>query len=399
MVRTLRKPKETRQDVTEQDTPTATAAPKRRRWRRVVFVLSVFVVILVAARAALPTWVRWYVNRQIDRSPLYDGQIGDVDLQLWKGAYSIRDIRLNKTTGNVPVPLFWAKRIDFSLQWKALGKRRFVGQMYLEQPQINFVAAQDESRSQTGVGGPWLQIIRDLFPFKINSAVFHNGSVHFRAIDSDPPADVFLSYVDGRIENLTNIDDELTPLAATVSARALAMDQAKVEYEMKLDPFSYRPTFQLAVRMLGLDVVQLNALAKAFGGFTFEGGWFDLVIEANAKEGGIEGYVKPLFRNLHVLDPQKDAKEDNLVQFFWEAVVGVTTEILKNQRRDQFGTRIRFSGELRNSQINLIEVIGNVLRNAFVRAYLPRLRHVAPDISDLQFDPGEVSDEPIVVEQ
>jgi hypothetical protein len=396
--------KETRKDALGPDTssqqPATDAKPvKRRRWRRAGLILAALAALLLIARGTLPIWVRWYVNRKIDQSPLYDGQIGEIDIHLWKGAYSIHDIRLNKTTGNVPLPLFWAKRVDFSLQWNALSKRRFVGQMFLQEPQINFIAAQDDSRSQTGIGGPWLKIIRDLSPFKVNEAIVRNGSIHFRAIDAEPPVDVYLSYVDGQIKNLTNIDDQLTPLASTVSFRALAMDQAKVEYEMKLDPFSYRPTFQLATRMLALDVEKLNALAKAYGGFTFEAGWFDLVIEADAKEGGIEGYVKPLFRNLVIFDPRKDAADGNLLQLFWEALVGATAEIFKNQRRDQFGTRIRFTGELRDSQINLIEVIGNVLRNAFVRAYLPRLRHVAPDISELQFDPGDVSDEPIAIEQ
>jgi Domain of Unknown Function (DUF748) len=392
--------KDTVKKAAQTDTPSGPPAtaptPRRRRWQRAALAIVILLSLLVVLRAALPTAMRWYVNRQIDQSPLYDGAIGDVDLHLWRGAYSIEEIRLNKTTGNLPVPLFAAKRVDFSLQWNALARGRLVGRMLLEQPQINFVDARDESRAQTGVGGPWLEIIRDLFPFKINSAVCRDGAIHFRAIDTDPPVDVYLGSVQGRIENLTNINDALTPLSATVSARALAMDHAKVEYEMKLNPFSYRPTFQLAVRMLGLDVAKINALARAYGNFSFEAGWFDLVIEADAKEGGIEGYVKPLFRNVEVVNVAKDASQGNLPQLFWEALVGAATEIFKNQRRDQFGTRIRFHGDVRNPRTNLLEVIGNVLRNAFVRAYLPRLRHVAPDINELQFDPGEISDEPVL---
>jgi hypothetical protein len=378
--------------------PAATGTRPRRRWRRTLVALLLVIGLLVMIRAAMPMAVRWYVNRQIDQSPMYDGAIGDVDLHLWRGAYSIAEIRLNKTTGNVPVPFFAARRVDFSLQWNALAHGKLVGRMLLERPQLNFVDAEEASRSQTGAGGPWLRIIRDLFPFKINSAVVREGVVHFRALDTEPPVDVYLSQVNGRIENLTNIDDRLAPLAATVSADALAMDQAKVEYEMKFNPFSYRPTFQLAVRMLGLDVSKVNSLALAYGNFSFEAGWFDLVIEADAKEGGIEGYVKPLFRNVEVLDLRKDAAQQSLPELFWEALVGVSTEVLKNQRRDQFGTRITFHGDLRNPKSNLLEVIGNVLRNAFIRAYLPRLRYVAPDISELQFEPGRITDEPIIVE-
>jgi hypothetical protein len=67
------------------------------------------------------------VNRTIDQSPLYDGEIGDIDVHLWRGAYAIRDIRLDKTTGSVPVPLFACRRVDLAIQWDALlagGDRR-----------------------------------------------------------------------------------------------------------------------------------------------------------------------------------------------------------------------------------------------------------------------------------
>ena len=70
------------------------------------------------------------------------------------------------------------------------------------QPEINFVDAPTEQDSQSGVGGPWLQMIRDLFPFKINSAVgIQDGSVHFRAYQTPKPLDVYLSWhVEGSIE-------------------------------------------------------------------------------------------------------------------------------------------------------------------------------------------------------
>jgi hypothetical protein len=99
-----------------------------------------------------------------------------------------------------------------------------------------------------------------------------------------------------------------------------------------------------------------------------------------------------------IVQIQKDASQDHLLQLCWEAIVGTTTEVFKNQRRDQFGTKIRFHGDLRNPRINLLEVIGNVMRNAFVRAYLPRLRRVAPDIGEMQFEPGSITDEPIAVQ-
>ena len=291
--------------------------PARRSRLRLLFWLSLTAVVgLVVARLAMPTAVRWYVNRTIDRSPLYEGRIGDIDIHLWRGALHYSRCALLKRNGDVPVPFFQASGVDLAVEWKNVLHRRLVGKVVIERPVINFVDAPNPVDAQTGVG-PWLQIIRDLFPFRINSAEIKGGTVHFRAYQVNPPMDVYLSYIDGTIDNLTNIYDETTPMYATVNASGLAMDQARFQYKMKLDPFSYRPTFQIALRLIGLDVTKVNQL-RTYGKFDFKHGWFDLVIDVNAKEGTIDGYIKPLFRNLVIFSPQ-DLKEDNIVELFWEA--------------------------------------------------------------------------------
>jgi Domain of Unknown Function (DUF748) len=288
--------------------------------------------------------------------------------------------------GDIPVPLFAARKVEFALQWDALAHKRLVGHVIMEQPELNFVDAPTEEESQTGSGGPWLQMIRDLFPFKINSASVRDGSVHFRAYQAKVPVDIYLAHCDATIDNLTNIRDDTNPLVATVQAKGLVVDQAKLDYRMTLDPFSYRPTFHMATRLLGLDVTRLNDLALAYGKFDFKRGWFDLVLESDAKEGQLTGYVKPLFRNLKVFNPTQDLREDNVLRFFWQALVGATTGLLKNQPRDQFGTLIPFRGDVSSTTTtDILATLGNILRNAFVRAYLPRLESGEEGVQQFAF--------------
>jgi hypothetical protein len=375
------------------DTERSHRPKKRRGWRKLVWSLIILCVLAAIGRSILPWVVRDYVNRTLSHNPLYAGRIGGVQIHLWRGAYSIHDVRISKTTGNVPVPFFSAKAVDFALEWPAILHHRIVGRVSMTEPQINFVDAPAESEGQSGAGGPWLEMIRDLFPFKINSASIKNGSIHFRAYKSRNPVDVYLSEVAASIDNLTNIRDETTPLVSTVQMAALAMDQAKFEFKMTLDPFSYRPTFHMATRLLGLDVTKINDLALAYGKFNFKRGWFDLVVEADAKEGQLTGYAKPLFRNLKVFALKEDIKEDNVLQFFWQALVGTTTALLTNRSRDQFGTLIPFSGDMSGTTTaQIIATIGNVLRNAFIRAYLPRLENGSDNVDSLKFSAPEIFD-------
>lgn len=370
-------------------------AKKRRHWLRGMgFVLLVVIGLFTAARLLLPSELRKYVNRTLDHNQLYEGRIGDVQVHLLRGSYSIHDVKISQRTGNVPVPLLAAKRVDFSVQWNALVHGRIVGQFVMQEPELNFVASSDQNEAQTGAGAPWLQVIRDLFPFKINSAIVKEGSVHFRAFKSDKPVDVYLSHFNATIDNLSNIRDETDPLVTKVQASAVAMDQARLDYKMTLDPFSYRPTFHMAVRLLGLDVTKLNDLALTYGKFDFKRGWFDLVIESDSKEGQITGYVKPLFRNLKIFSLKEDISEDNVLQFFWQALVGGLTSVLKNFPRDQFGTLIPFTADASGStNTEILATIGNILRNAFVRAYLPRLETTEAEEQGMTFEAPSFTEE------
>jgi hypothetical protein len=76
-----------------------------------------------------------------------------------------------------------------------------------------------------------------------------------------------------------------------------------------------------------------------------------------------------------------------VVEFFWEALLGLATGVVKNHPRDQFGTLIPFRGDAEGqTTTDLFATIGNVLRNAFIRAYLPRLQNGGIDADGLQFE-------------
>jgi hypothetical protein len=355
--------------------------------------LAVLLILLGVGRALMPWAVRDYVNRTLDRNQMYKGSIGPVEIHLWRGAYSIVNVTISKRTGQVPVPLFAAKKVEFALQWNALRHGKVVGQVFMDQPELNFVDAPSDDETQTGEGGPWLQLIRDLFPFKINSAVIRDGSVHFRSFITPKPVDVFLAEFNATISNLGNIQHETKPLVSTIEATALAMNQAKLELKITLDPFSYKPTFHLVLRLLGLDVTKINDLALAYGKFDFKRGFFDLVIDATSNEGQINGYVKPLFRDLKVFSLAQDIKEDNMLQFFWQALVGFVAKVFRNQPRDQLGTLIPFSTNTAGqTTTDTLATIGNLLKNAFIRAYLPKLEQNSTTYGNLTFEPPDISD-------
>jgi hypothetical protein len=376
--------------------PSPVPKPKHHRLRTLLRILGWtllgLIVLVIIARPFMPTAVRWYVNRVLDQSVLYKGRIGDIQLHLWRGAYSIHDIRISKTTGNIPVPFFASPRVDLAIQWSALLHHKIVGQVLLQDPELNFVDDPLAANSVSGAGGPWLKMLSDLFPFQINSATVDNGSIHFRTYKSEKPVDIYLSNLHAEVDDLTNVDNSVTPMLSTVKATALAMDQAKLEFLMKLNPFAYSPTFHLGVRLLGLDLTKIDDLTQAYANFTIKRGLLDLVVEIDSNEGEMTGYIKPLFRNMVIFDLLKDIKQENVIQVFWEAIVGTVAAVVTNYNRGQLGTVIPFTGQTENPQPDYLATIGNLLRNAFIRAYLPRMQQNDQRIDGLEFQPPTIMD-------
>jgi len=65
------------------------------RNRKTVIALSAVALLLIAACVAMPYIVEDYANEKLASLDSYDGQVGDIDIHLWRGAYSIDDIEID----------------------------------------------------------------------------------------------------------------------------------------------------------------------------------------------------------------------------------------------------------------------------------------------------------------
>src|SRR5205823_13780083 len=98
----------------------------KRWWFWLIVVIATAVVVV---HLYLAIWVRDYVNRKLSEIPNYRAHVEDVTLHLWRGAYQIHYVKIEKTSGRVPVPFFSAPLVDLSVQWKALFEGSFVGEI------------------------------------------------------------------------------------------------------------------------------------------------------------------------------------------------------------------------------------------------------------------------------
>lgn len=343
------------------------------RKRKIVYiVLGSLLIILTGLRIALPYILLNYVNKQLTMIDGYTGHVNDIDVALYRGAYTIKQIKLDKTGGKVPVPFFAADIIDLSVQWKALLKGRIVAEIEVERPTLNFVSGPSKATSQTDIDNDWTKVVDNLLPVKLNRFQVNNGKIHYRDFHSSPRVNIEAGEVHILAENLTNAGQIKNTLPSTVKASATVYN-GTVNLDMKINPLTTIPTFDLNARLSPVKITAMNDFLQAYGNFDAETGTISMYCEAAAKDKKITGYVKPIIKDLKVANWKEDKK--NLRKKVWESIVDAVGWVLTNKRKDQIATTAEFTGNIDTPDVNTWVIIGQLLRNAFIQALYPALEN------------------------
>ncbi|MFS2122868.1 DUF748 domain-containing protein [Pseudomonas sp. Pseusp97] len=354
----------------------------KRRYSVPMATLVAIALVLLVAHLALPYVIRDYLNGKLDRMGDYHGQITDVDLALWRGAYRINGLKIVKINGKVPVPLLDAPVIDLSVSWHALWyEHGVVARVLFLRPELNFVDGGGRQESQSGAGTDWREQLEKLLPITLDELRIVDGRIRFHNYQSRPPVHLTASAVNASLYNLTNVADEKGDRVARFEGRAKLFDQAPLEVEASFDPFTRFEDFELRLRARDVELRRVNDFASAYGKFDFNRGNGTVVIEARADKGRLSGYIKPLLHDVDVFNWQQDVeeKDKSLFRSIWEALVGGSETVLKNQRRDQFATRVELSGNVHRQDISAFEAFLGILRNAFIQAFNARYERSAPE--------------------
>jgi hypothetical protein len=194
-----------------------------------------------------------------------------------------------------------------------------------------------------------------------------NATLGWRNRAREPSYRVFMSETDINVQNLTNQPRENDTV---VRLRGRFMGSGASAGTMTLRPEKHGPDFTLRVAIENTDMRAMNDLLRAHARFDVAEGAFSFYSELSVARGRIDGYVKPLFREVEVGDPEAD-RDKGLLQKVWERVVQVLIRVLENVPRDEVATVAELSGPLEDPDASTLQVVLNLLRNAFFDAILP----------------------------
>lgn len=182
---------------------------------------------------------------------------------------------------------------------------------------------------------------------------------------TDPAYKLFIA--DGQLD-IDNFSNRFHRGPAKMQLKGKFMGRGPLAAVASFRPAPKGSDFDLDLRVERTPLVTLNDLLRAHGRLDVVAGEFNLYTEIGVKNGEIRGYVKPLFRGVDVYDSKQDK---GFFSKIYEGLVGGIASLLKNDERDEIATRTTISGRVDDPQTSTLEVIGNLLRNAFIDAILP----------------------------
>ena len=339
---------------------------RRHRWRYIGGGLILLVVVaLIAGRLYLPIWLTDYVNKTLNNIPGYRGGVQTIDVHLYRGAYQIHGLTLKKVNAGVPVPFLDIATVDLSLQWGALFDGRVVSDVHLYRPIINFAKGKGGGE-QTGKETNWNDPIKKLMPIDINLVEIVNGKITFKDFGSRPPVDIYITDLNGTLNELRNTEDAHVALPSSMNFTGNSIGKGKLAVKGKLNVLTPEVDMDIDGKLEHADLTAFNSFSNAYGAINFKKGRMDLYTELAVKGGKVDGYVKPIVSDLSV---DRVPEGTNPVQILWSTVATFLIEIFTNQPHDQFATKVPLSGSLDKIQTSFWPTLGGIFRNAFVEAF------------------------------
>jgi len=334
---------------------------KRKRF----IVPFALLLLLIAFRLYLPTLVKNYVNKVLADIPGYYGQVEDIDIALYRGAYVIKGMYLNRVDAKTEIPFLKFPQSDISVEWNALFKGKIVSEIIMTNPEVIYVFEdQQAATGETTEVEDWTEALTDLVPIAINHFEVHNGKLAFLELQADPNVDLNINSLELTADNLRNVKSNDKTLPSPITATGISFGGGRVSLEGGLNLIKEIPDMDISFSLEGADATALNDLTNYYSGTDFAEGEFNFYSEIAIADANLKGYVKPM-----LTDTKFISKEDKFLSVLWEGFVGFFKFIFKNQGTDTFALKVPLEGDLNQPDVGIWSTFTSIFRNAWIKAF------------------------------
>ena len=293
------------------------------------------------------------------------------------------DMQLNKIRLDDVVPVTGRYNIQLRkgllsarghLEYSPSIKEAKLADLLMEGVQLDYVHAARTQASEKKLAEKTVEAAAELgnhpeWLVRIDQGKILHSELGFVNKAADPEYRIFLSDANIGLDNFSN---QLSEGTAYLKLTGKFMGSGPTQLSGTFRPETDSPDFDLTLRLVKTKLRALNDVLRAYGNFDVTSGVFSFFSEFTVKNGAVTGYMKPLFKDVDVYDPEQD-RDKGLLQKLYESVVGGATDLLENRPRDEVATKADLSGPIENPRMNTWEMIVKLIQNAFFQAILPGL--------------------------
>jgi hypothetical protein len=160
---------------------------------------------------------------------------------------------------------------------------------------------------------------------------------------------------------------------ASIALRGQLMGKGPTRITASVKTRPGRADLDITTRIEDADLPRLSNVVRAHGGVGVTQGALSLYSELKVENGTIEGYVKPLVKDIRVGDDGSAEGDRSLKRRLYEGMMNVAGKVLKNHSRGEVATVVQVSGPLERPHVSRWETIGRLLQNAFLKPIVPGL--------------------------
>lgn len=200
----------------------------------------------------------------------------------------------------------------------------------------------------------------------------HIANAELAYVDKERNYRLSFADADLRVRRLTSHAD---PQPASLMFKGRFMNAGTTVISSEFRPVNKKPEFKLTLQIEDTPLTAMNDLFRAYGNFDAAKGSFAFYAELEARDGRIDGYVKPVFADVEVYTRRQDSFKPILNQVY-EGLVGSITGLLRNPVTD-VATAADVSGQIDKPNVSTLQIVLRLIQNAFFGSILPGFENEA----------------------
>ena len=262
--------------------------------------------------------------------------------------------------------------LDGAVAYAPEGTRAHLGQVLVEDLRLDYITsaatqAQEAAHARTAL--KLARSVRDApeLLFQVDELKLTNSQIGFVNQRTLPPYRLFLSQGSLELDHLSN---QIQQGKSEFHGRGTFMGSGTAVVSGAFQPAARQLDFEVQLRLQDARLPDLNDCLRAHAGVDVAEGLFSVFAEIQVRDGQLNGYIKPMFRNLKFYAPGKDRTkpfgkrlELHLLQFL--------AAVFKSRKTQEVATVTTLSGSIDDPKAGEWEAIRKLIGNGLSQAILP----------------------------